>query len=146
MSFCVRMLLLIILYFVFPESWKLTAESYQKGISSGLISSFGYSMPAPPLPPEETSSSGACWSSERFPPPLPLVRGPNCTRSATTSVRYFFSPLVLSSQLLVCMRPSTNTELPFFRYWLTVSACRPKTTTLWKSVCSCFLPSRGLLG
>src|SRR3989338_10489980 len=102
------------------------------------MSSFGYSTPEQ----LEDGVSSPCGSSLFAPPELPpLALGPNCTRSAITSVRYFFSPLVLSSQLLVCSLPSINTELPFFMYCATVSACRPKTTTLWKSVCSCFFPS-----
>src|ERR1044072_7657203 len=59
-----------------------------------------------------------------------------------TSVRYFFSPLVLSSQERVWIRPSTNTCLPFVRYWPAISACLPKQTTLCHSVASWRLPSR----
>ena len=68
-------------------------------------------------------------------PPL----GPNCVLSAIISVRYFLLPS-LSSQDLVCILPSTNIEFPFFMYCATVSACLPKTTTLWKSEASCLAP------
>ena len=107
-------------------------------MSSGLISSCGYSI---------ASSFGACCPSTLlwvnvFSSPCrdPVERGPNCTRSATTSVRYCL-PFSGLSHVRVWMRPSINAELPFFRYCAEVSAWRPKTTTLWNSVDSCFVPS-----
>src|SRR5882762_10548235 len=80
----------------------LASSDFQNGISSSVIG------PAPAL---AGSASGVRWSKllpppaaaprelAKSPPPPPSPRPPSSTRSlATTSVMYFFCPLVLSSQ------------------------------------------------
>jgi hypothetical protein len=108
-------------------------------MSSGLMSSDGYSIVsigAEAVPLGVLTSVALPFD----PPPNPPGLLPNWTRSATISVRYFFSPDVLSSHDLVWILPSMRTFCPFLRYCADVSACLPNTTTLWKSVDSCFAP------
>src|SRR5580658_10017349 len=109
-----------------------------------------------PDPAVACSGSGIRWSkllplpadaprepSLKSPPPSP--RPPSRIRSlATTSVMYFFWPLVLSSQERVCRRPSIYTLPPFFRYSPAISARRCQSTTLCHSVRSCHSPALSL--
>src|SRR5438105_3741315 len=61
--------------------------------------------------------------------PSPLFRDPSKTMSrATISVRYFLSPLRLSSQVDVCSLPSTYTLEPLATYSPTISARRCHAT------------------
>src|SRR3989344_6003534 len=105
-------------------------------MSSGLISSSGYLIDSP-------SSFGADCSScpVRGAPALGFPpSAPNWKLSTTISVRYCFFPSSFPSHERVCMRPSTYIGLPFLQYCAMTSAVRPKATTLWNSVASCFAP------
>src|SRR5579864_9446924 len=82
---------------------------------------------------------GRWWSASLF------SRGPSSSRSrATISVRYFFSPLCRSSQLVVWSLPSTYTLEPLATYSPTISAKRCQATMLCHSVRSCHSSFRSL--